>query len=808
MWYEDIAAITRNAIHDEIKMRTLRIKVLDHLLKAVRDAAIFNPEAQVAPACVLWPDRDHQWEAVIPVLQAELPELMILGDYAPDKRIGPAIWLRCVIAGHDEDVSLPKNRTPIIYLPGVSRQDLRAVESCPDHLKPLAELQYRGVIWSQINAKDWTILAYLKSDQGGLGLDVAQDNDAKNAMQLALYQLLDEDVSLLKGKRLDKDYFNTLLTGGDPIRDLLQWLNQGDAFQASRSENEWKSFVEICKSQLAFNPQNEGVLAGSTKLANHEGPWHAVWERYCEAPKRYPNLPALIRKCRPPNDTIFWHLGDDSFDSWPQWNDDQEKNLRRDLIPLAKLPAHKARAKIKELEKQHGHRRSLVWAELGDAPLACALEHLAIIAEITQSSLAAGSVDDLAAGYCSHGWRVDDGVIRALAQIQSSADFDAVTSAIRSVYLPWMEESARYLQQLADGASYPGGTYLTVKTASFSPGDCVLFIDGLRFDAGKRLADSLEACGFDISEEPVWTALPSVTATGKPAVTPVRDRIRGEDSSPDFEPSVADTGQSLKGGYHLKKLLTDAGWSILKRSADGDGQGMAWCEVGDIDHEGHDRGWKLAKHIDALIVEITDRITELLAAGWKRVRVVTDHGWLLLPGGLPKIELPGALTANKWGRCASLKPGATSEERLYPWYWNPNQYFALADGVSCFKKGEEYTHGGLSLQECLTLHLTVTRGESAQEAKSVTFTDVVWRGLRCTVAVDGNFSGLSLDVRSQAGNSLSSLVVGSKLLKDNGTASVVVEDEDMEGREATVVLVDDNGSLVAQIATVIGGGNT
>jgi len=782
------------------------MRVLDHLLKAVRDAAVFNPEVQVAPACILWPDRDRQWEAVIPVLQAELPELMILGDYAPEKRIGPAIWLRCVIAGRAEDVSLPKDRTPIFYLPGVSRQDLRAVESCPDHLKPLAELQYRGVIWSQINAKDWTILAYLKSDQGGIGLDVAQDNDAKNAMQLALYRLLDEDVSLLKAKRLDKDYFNTLLTGGDPIRDLLQWLDQGDAFQASRGENEWKAFVEVCKSQLAFNPQNEGVLAGATRLADHEGPWHAVWERYCEAPKRYPNIPAQIRKCRPPVFDLF--TDEKSAGGWPQWNDDQEKALKRDLMALAKAPAHEARAKIKELEKQHGRRRSLVWAELGDAPLACAVEHLATIAEITKSGLAAGSVDDLAAGYRSHGWRVDDGVIRALAQVDSSSDFEAVSTAIRSVYLPWVEESARYLQKLVDGASYPGGTCLTAKATPFSPGDCVLFVDGLRFDAGKRLVGSLEACGLEISEEPAWAALPSVTATGKAAVTPVRDKIRGEDGSPDFEPSVAATGQSLKGGYHLKKLLTDAGWSILERSADGDGQGMAWCEFGDIDHEGHDRGWKLAKHIDALILEITDRITELLAAGWKRVRVVTDHGWLLLPGGLPKIDLPSALADNKWGRCASLKPGATSEERLYPWYWNPNQYFALADGVSCFKKGEEYTHGGLSLQECLTLQLTVTRGESAQAAASVEFTDVVWKGLRCTVAVDGNFSGLSLDVRSQAGNSLSSVVVGSKPLKDNGTASVVVEDEDMEGREATVVLVDANGSLVAQIATVIGGGNT
>ena len=216
-------------------------------------------------------------------LQSEVPELLVLGEYAPVNRVGPAIWLRCVIAGKATDAGLPVDRVPIFYLPGVSRQDLRAVESCPDHLKPLAELQYRGVIWSQINAKDWTILAFLKSDQGGLGLDVAQDADSKSAMQLALYRLLDEDIELLRGKRLDKDYFNTLLTGGDPVKEVLQWLNGSQSFQLWDSI-EAKAFVEVCKSQLAFNPQQDGALAGAAKLANHIGPWQGVWERFCEAP--------------------------------------------------------------------------------------------------------------------------------------------------------------------------------------------------------------------------------------------------------------------------------------------------------------------------------------------------------------------------------------------------------------------------------------------------------------------------------------------------------------------------------------------
>ncbi len=89
---------------------------------------------------------------------------------------------------------------------------------------------------------------------------------------------------------------------------------------------------------------------------------------------------------------------------------------------------------------------------------------------------------------------------------------------------------------------------------------------------------------------------------------------------------------------------------------------------------------------------------------------------------------------------------------------------------------------------------------------SVEFTDVVWKGLRCTVVVDGDSSGLSLDIRRQAGNSASSVVVGVKPFKDSGKASVVVEDDDMEGREAIVVLIDEKGSLVAQMSTVIGGG--
>ena len=776
--------------------------IIQRLLKAVRSAAVYNPEVQVAPQCILWPDGDRQWEVVAARLQVELPELFILGEYNAAKKTGPAIWLRCVIAGKIPSAELPDGTTPILYLPGVSRQDLRAVESCPDHLKPLAELQYSGVIWSQINAKDWTILAFLKSDQGGLGLDVAQDNSTKHAMQLALYRLLDEDIDLLKGKRLDKDYFNTLLTSGDPVRDLLQWLDQGEAFRVGRDENAWTGFVEVCKSQLGFDPANDGNLRGAELLAEHKGPWLSVWERFCEAPTRYPQLPGLIRQCAMPAD-LFANI--ETHGGWPQWNDRQEQTLRGDLLKLAHLPAHEVRSHLKALESSHKERRRLVWAELGDAALAISLEHLAMLADLATNTLTAGTIEDLVGAYLSCGWRIDDAVVRALAGVTKQEDIDAVTVAIRAVYLPWAEEAARYLQEVVCRDGYPLKKDPLSQPDPGKAEECVIFVDGLRFDLAKRLSDKLSARNLTVTETPVWAAIPSVTATGKPAVSPAAHLITGQEVNADFEPCVAATSQSLKGGYYLRKLIEDAGWQLPDKSGELFPTGPIWCESGNIDHEGHELGRKLVGRVDSILDEVADRVEQWFAKGFTSVKVVTDHGWLLMPGGLPKTELPSALTENQWGRCAALKPGASTEERCYPWFWNTHQEFALADGIGCYRAGMEYAHGGLSLQECLTLRLDVTSNGNAEPQEAIQISDAVWKGLRCKVAVEGDADGLSLDIRIRPGDSSSSIVMSVKPFKSDGTSSVVVDDDGFIGQEAIIVIINNDGRLIAQCTTKIGG---
>jgi len=775
------------------------MQLLTAFQQALRKTAVFNPESVVAPACILWPDHARLWHPVIDRLQAEMPELLVLGDYAPDKRRGPAIWLRCAIAGTLDDVAIEPGTTPILYLPGVSRQDLRAVSDCPDTLKPLAELQYRGTVWTQENHKDWTPRAFLVSKNGGLKLDIDAGTATQKALQAALPALLDQPVESLRGQRLDADNFNNLLTGGDATRDLLQWLDDPEVARANRSESQWHALVQLSRSRFNFDPSKQSVLDGALALTQRNGSWAHVWDRYSEAPRRYPGIASRLRQLTMPEFGLF--PGEDEVAVWPQWNTREENTLHTALCALSSQPAHAAREQLVKLEAEHGRRRDWLWADLDEAPLAMALGPLRILAQITTSNLAGGTADDMHRAYINGDWRADDSVLRALAHVRSDKDRDAVFRAIRAVYTDWAEAAARHLQKTWRPSV--DGLRRGTPSPNAAANECVLFVDGLRFDCGKRLAHRLGAGGLSVDEHATWAALPSVTGTGKYAVAPFLN-------DPDVKEEHGDYQFSPITHHLFKKMLREQGWQVLDRhqvqqlhNESLDTTRPAWCEFGDIDHAGHERGWKLARYIDEMLGEIEERIQALLDQGWAQVRVVTDHGWLLLPGGLPKTELPAALAVSKWGRCAQIKPGAQTDYARFPWYWSEQVHFALAESIRCFKDGQEYTHGGLSLQECVTPELVVTAG--AARNSTTQLTDLVWKGLRCTVVAEGATSGLIMDLRQQAGDAATSVAVAAKPFRESGKASVVVEDDDLMGAHAVVVICDAQGRVLAQRSTAIGG---
>jgi len=141
--------------------------VFDAILESIARASDHNRDDSVAPTAILWPDEKKEWERIVPRLREAIPHFYVFGPYDKDNRSGPAIWLRCVLSENIPEVQVAKGAVPVIYLPGVSRSTLRATEDCPAELKPLAELQYRGVFWSQVNGKDWTISAFMQTNYGG-----------------------------------------------------------------------------------------------------------------------------------------------------------------------------------------------------------------------------------------------------------------------------------------------------------------------------------------------------------------------------------------------------------------------------------------------------------------------------------------------------------------------------------------------------------------------------------------------------------------------------------------------------------------
>ena len=765
--------------------------VIDRLKAAIGAAAIYNPNDAVRPAAILWTDSAGLWQAVVPRLRGVIPHLLTLGDYEPSTNTGPAIWLRCIVDGVLDEPTVNPEAVPLLYLPGVGRQALGAAETCPTHLRPLVELQYRGVCWTQKNGKDWTVEAFLASNDGGLGLDVARDAASRQAMSRALSELAATPVSALAGKRLEAEDFDRLLTDDLP-RDVLVWLNDAQGTKAAWDAQRWEAFASRCKAALGFHPDGDGAVEAAERLGERETSWDAVWRRFEEAPSLYPNLPALLRQAMP--DMLAQPRS-----SWPQCNDDDEAALRQGLADAGKSPPSAARSAVLALERTHAERRDWPWARLGQSPLAVALGHLALVAERTASELGGVSPQGMAARYAEGAWRVDLAALDSMAAVKSNADAQAVGGALNAIYGPWLDAAARHLQGLAENT--PLGTDERAGTAqSAQPGTVFLFADGLRFDVSQRLVRKLEAAGRAVDVASRWAALPSVTATAKPACSPIADQLEGGALGEDFQPDVSATKQPLSTG-RFRKLLDAAGVQFLNTDAAGDPNGKAWTESGQLDKLGHSEQGKLAARIGEQVELLVERIEALLMSGWREVRVVTDHGWLWLPGGLPKVELPRYLVITRWSRCAIVDGTSRVETPTVPWHWNAQERVAVGPGIACFIANNEYAHGGLSLQECITPVLRVNGGGGRAESPSIG--EITWLGLRCRVQVE-SATGLSVALRTQIGNADSTLGQP-KRLDDDGTASLLVADDGLEGATAAVVVLGDNGEVVARQSTIVGG---
>ncbi|MGD0812546.1 MAG: BREX-1 system phosphatase PglZ type B [Verrucomicrobiota bacterium] len=766
--------------------------ILDFITQALKQAADYNSHDSASPRAVLWTDADRIWEPVIEQVRNAYPHLWALGDYHPEKKQGPAAYLRFAM-----ETECPKGVTPVLYLPGISRAEFRSAASMKEIALHLFALQFESQFWTQKSGKDWTPLALLSSTDGGLGLDVAQDNETRTALTECLAHLLKVDVAELQNGKIEAADVRSLVAG-DPIRMLLQWIGDPEVRKKAWAGAEWKSFRAVCKEKFNFDPEKDGVITAAERLARGEGSWTAVWQRFKEAPTRFAGVKARLENVQP--DDFFGALQE----GYPTINRRDEDALRKELLALANATAETARKRLSELLTKHGTRAESVWADLGDAPLARSLKHFASLLANLELAGLPHTWEELAKMYHDCGWLLDSSVLRALAEVRNANDFKAVSVAVRAIYLPWLEQCAQHVQKRA--AEYPNPDSAATRSLAPEPGTVYLFVDGLRYDIARRLAVAIEDLGFAITESHEWAALPSVTATSKPAWLPLAELLDAATKRDGFETAEKDSGKEMTAPRFRAQLQEKLGFVLPGWGEMADTTKCAWVEVGQLDRLGHDEGAKLAWRVSEEIQTVALKVKELFTAGWLKVRLVTDHGWLLLPGGLPKVDLPKHLTQSRWGRCALPESGTKHGFPVVSWFWDPTQPIALAPGVCCFLGSQEYSHGGLSLQETLLPVVTVTRAGQAGAAAGLRITSLRWKNLRLVVHVEGGV-GLCADLRKQAADPTTSWLTSESRLRpvaEDGSVSLLVEDDSLMGQGGQLVLVNPQGEIMLKRTVVVG----
>jgi hypothetical protein len=769
--------------------------IYDKVVQALKQAENHNSNVMVKPEVILWPDPENQWVDVIDVLQSKFPQLLICGSYQPAKKQGPAIWLKCMIAKALPEANWDAEAIPVIYLPGVAKSDLRNVEKAVFNFQPLLEYQYTGTLFIQDSGREWSILAFVENPINGLGIKVSHDNATKEALKKTLPTIFQDSEVLANKTIIDAAYLNNQLLP-DIIPAILKWMCKGDAYFQNMDPGKRDVFLNLCKSQYEFEPDHKNIKAIAEKLGSHKNSWKWVWQLYATAPHKYPEIEGFLRLAKPAD------LGSGMFalpdESWPQLNEQKEDALAQALVKASKQDAAKALATLQDLEKEHGLRRNWVWYELGKAPLVDALHYLVQMASKTRVAFSSASIEALQDYYTNIGFTADQVMRKALAAAKSEKDKTIVKSIIQLFYHPWLENITNKFQKLVESDA----SIFTSQVAKPETETFVLFVDAFRYELAEEFSRRLVKQQLKVSLQAGWSAVPSLTPTAKPNVSPIATSVSNKSNITEFRPQLQ-SGKDLLTPVFRDALKT-ADFKLVTKANDIQGEGRYWQEIGDIDTKGHEEQADIVKRIEELFDQVQEALNVAFEKGIKRIKIVTDHGWLLLPGGLPKTQLNSGLTETRWGRCALIKEGATTDLLHLPWRWNPSVFIAYAPGISFFKANEEYAHGGISIHECLVPTMVIENPNVLNFEAEVKA--VKWVNLKCTIQTTDVPDGYSIDIRTKYNDAKTSVLdVLSKDKKLKGNTVTLMIDDDFEYQSATIVLLDETGRILDKKPATVGG---
>ena len=426
--------------------------------------------------------------------------VVTLGPWDPAKLRGPAYWIRCIVDGTLSDDSLPRRhpgRLPARGTPGPTSARSRR----PSPLKPLAELQYRGTIFAQVERSrldDRGVPASRSSRARHRGR--RRPGDPGGAAPCAAGAGGDAGRGAPACGAARAAFFDELLAP-DLDRDVLRWLDDRCRVRGHLHARAARTPSGLGSPSSSASASTMARSLWPGQLGLRGGRWAKVWQRYAEAPARYPHVEERLAAARPERSSSRAPSSRASGAAGRRTTTRTRTGCAATLASLGTVgPGAAARPRRGARARARRADASLVWATLGRAPLAFAVEHLAAPGRHHPG----GGRADLA-GRCHApvrgdglgGRRCGDPCARVPAH--RGRTVTAVSAAIRTVYEPWLDETARRFQE-AVGRDAP---MLRGRPAAGLAGrHRLIFIDGLplrRRAAGRGGARATTAATSDSS---------------------------------------------------------------------------------------------------------------------------------------------------------------------------------------------------------------------------------------------------------------------------------------------------------------------
>ncbi len=329
--------------------------------------------------------------------------------------------------------------------------------------------------------------------------------------------------------------------------------------------------------------------------------------------------------------------------------------------------------------------------------------------------------EDALRWYTTGGWQLDQAGEEILRNVsRSTPELLALLTPLRAAYRARWERTLIQWSDLWTAAGCPipklttAGEWLK-QTMSRSTATAVLMIDALRYDLGAMLAAYINTQeGTERAAlHPTRAPLPSITALGMGMALPLTESdVRAEvvdgrwqliDTHTQMDLSIA---EKRRAWLRQRGIVPDDGIIALNDVVRGQvpkpEKGRMSVVITDdlIDQLGHDDELEMMGSGPAL-ERYRTAITQLRDAGWRRVLVVTDHGYIHWAGNDDKRLPPPAPGVAYRSRRTLAYPVSTTLAEPHVLASGSGWRVLPARGTASWSAYGKlgYFHGGASLQE-------------------------------------------------------------------------------------------------------------